>query len=424
MLKYFLPEWRDRLDPGFDFVSDDFSEEYKRSPYEVGCYAHQLFDSPPYEGMLFSLYNLISGNHNGFRASIFNQDGNPVLKGHQNIRDYLKFNKYPELEVMGDCGAFGYVNCLKPPDHFSVKNVAWLYDTFGFDLGVSVDHLVVDNIVQRNSKGIETRKVLTIGEKRQRIALTKRNAKAFYNEWKERGYGFRPIGVAQGFDVKSYKGSVKCLIDMGYDYIALGSLVNHDSEFIIEVLEAIENLTKGIDLHLFGVLRPNDLGRFVDLGVTSFDSASFLRKAWLRSGQNYLGSNGKWYAAIRVPQSDNKALIKNADTNGYCEADIKRMECDVLSLLRYYDQGNATLNEVLESVTEYDSLLLRDTEDFKNIIKRYKTTLEDKPWKYCSCKMCRSIGIDVVIFRGTNRNKRRGFHNIYTFRARNKNLFY
>jgi len=42
----------------------------------------------------------------------------------------------------------------------------------------------------------------------------------------------------------------------------------------------------------------------------------------------------------------------------------------------------------------------------------YRRTLTDQPWKRCECAVCRSIGIDVVIFRGAERNRRRGFHNL------------
>ncbi len=49
------------------------------------------------------------------------------------------------------------------------------------------------------------------------------------------------------------------------------------------------------------------------------------------------------------------------------------------------------------------------------MINFYKRTLEEKPWKECDCPICRSIGIEVVIFRGNNRNRRRGFHNTYVF---------
>jgi hypothetical protein len=45
----------------------------------------------------------------------------------------------------------------------------------------------------------------------------------------------------------------------------------------------------------------------------------------------------------------------------------------------------------------------------------YWRTLHDRPWRACSCAICQEVGIDVVIFRGTERNKRRGFHNLFAF---------
>ena len=46
-----------------------------------------------------------------------------------------------------------------------------------------------------------------------------------------------------------------------------------------------------------------------------------------------------------------------------------------------------------------------------NLVAAYRRTLMCKPWRQCQCPMCRSLGIDIVIFRGLNRNKRRGAHN-------------
>jgi len=45
----------------------------------------------------------------------------------------------------------------------------------------------------------------------------------------------------------------------------------------------------------------------------------------------------------------------------------------------------------------------------------YAKTLRDRPWKECYCPICRSIGIEVIVFRGNDRNRRRGFHNLYVF---------
>ena len=34
------------------------------------------------------------------------------------------------------------------------------------------------------------------------------------------------------------------------------------------------------------------------------------------------------------------------------------------------------------------------------------------------CGLCHAAGVEIVIFRGTERNKRRGFHNLHAFRDR------
>ncbi|MNE91357.1 hypothetical protein D3C80_1889590 [compost metagenome] len=48
---------------------------------------------------------------------------------------------------------------------------------------------------------------------------------------------------------------------------------------------------------------------------------------------------------------------------------------------------------------------------------RYRTTLADKPWRRCGCRICKDVGIEVMIFRASNRNKRRGIHNLAAFKA-------
>ena len=45
----------------------------------------------------------------------------------------------------------------------------------------------------------------------------------------------------------------------------------------------------------------------------------------------------------------------------------------------------------------------------------YRHTLRARPWEVCPCAVCRACGIEVVIFRGSNRNRRRGFHNTWAF---------
>jgi len=410
-IKYFLPNWEDRLDPNFDFINDKHSEEHKKNPYENDVYAHQLFKEAPYDGILFSLSVFQS------KISLKNSSGKYQIRGYNSIKNYLKIPKDSNLEVIGDCGAFGYVREKEPPQpFFSVENIANLYNELDFDYGVSVDHLVVDYVLIKDKKtGKRRKKVLSKKEKNRRIQITLKNAKEFLKLHKKRKYNFTPIGVAQGYDLDTYKNSVKALVEMGYEYIGIGGLVQYPTDFILEILNEIQPFVDGIKIHLFGVLRPNHLRDFEKLGVVSLDSASFFRKAWLRSGQNYLAPNGKWYTAIRVPQASDPRILKNADLNGFSLDDLKNMEKNALQALIKYDQGLIDLEEVLDIVLRYDRLLLRST-DSKNLREKYRRTLLDMPWKTCSCDICKDIGIHVVIFRGSNRNKRRGFHNIWTLR--------
>jgi hypothetical protein len=417
MLKYFLPDWEDRLDPDFDFINDQYSKNHKKDPYNHDIYIHQLYENPPHNGSLFSL--------SVFQSKIgLNNDGNAFkIKESTNIKDYLKIPENSSLEVMGDCGAFGYVNEKKPPEPFyTVENVSKIYDKLGFDYGVSVDHLVIDfKMIKDPKTGKRKKKIFSTREKNKRIKITLTNAEKFLKEHKTQKYDFTPIGVAQGYDLKTYKKSTEALINMGYEYIALGGIVQYKTEVILDILKEIQPVTENVDLHLFGVLRPNYLKKFEKMGVTSFDSASFLRKAWLRSGQNYLAPNGQWYAAIRVPQSSNPRILKNANTNGYCKEDLEKMEQQSLNALMNYDQDLIDVEEVLDIILKYDELLLRNSDDGKNLRKKYKRTLEEMPWKSCQCKVCKEIGIHSIIFRGCNRNKRRGFHNIWTFRNSKSN---
>jgi hypothetical protein len=47
---------------------------------------------------------------------------------------------------------------------------------------------------------------------------------------------------------------------------------------------------------------------------------------------------------------------------------------------------------------------------------RYSRTLKDRPWQSCDCEVCRKAGVEVIIFRASNRNKRRGIHNLQAYR--------
>ena len=162
-------------------------------------------------------------------------------------------------------------------------------------------------------------------------------------------------------------------------------------------------------IHLFGIYRPRLQELFRHLNVDSFDSASYFRKAWLRSDQNYLASNGQWYAALRVPMTSDGRTRNRLQMMDVDIGELQILEREVLRLLSQYDNDRVTVSEVLEAVLHYDSYLPRSSET-ESMRAKYKRTLVDRPWRSCNCNFCENLGIHMLIFRGANRNKRRGAH--------------
>jgi hypothetical protein len=97
----------------------------------------------------------------------------------------------------------------------------------------------------------------------------------------------------------------------------------------------------------------------------------------------------------------------------------RRLEHDCLERLAAYDQGAETLHRVLRALRDYTAfcgLQTRSPRAQADLWERYHETLEARPWHRCRCAICRQAGVQVVLFRGTERNKRRGFHNLWVFR--------
>ena len=154
---------------------------------------------------------------------------------------------------------------------------------------------------------------------------------------------------------------------MNYKYIALGGLIRETTTQVEEIVTAVMEkviLQKQppIKVHLLGILRPQLLEKFRRFGITSFDSASYFRKAWLRSSMNYFGIDGNWYAAIRVPYSWNPNIRTGAEKQGISLDELPRLEREALSALKEAATSQKELDAALEVVLEYDRLLFRTSE--------------------------------------------------------------
>ncbi|ELZ52290.1 hypothetical protein C465_02071 [Halorubrum distributum JCM 9100] len=105
---------------------------------------------------------------------------------------------------------------------------------------------------------------------------------------------------------------------------------------------------------------------------------------------------------------------------------------DPISFQKYNDLLNtaATVYERLPHATSalddsdlgsnYDRIwtIIRDYATWigdDDLLDEYQKTLHERPWETCDCPICHEHGIEVCIFRGNDRNRRRGFHNTRRF---------
>ena len=380
-LAYFIPDWDDQVDPDFDFETETHSGG--TGDWSNQVYAHQMFKEPNYDGILISK---IVAEQSKKKAERINR-----LGVHRHLRVPRNF------PVMGDCGAFGYINEEVPP--FNTSEILEYYTRLDFDYGVSIDHFAIGEEADR----------------KRRYELTIHNANDFIVEHKKLGLNWTPIGAVQGWDEASFSKAAKQYAAMGYDYIAVGAMVRRRSPEIISIVQAVRKvIPAATKLHLFGVARLNSLQALAKAGVTSADSASCLRKAWLGgSGNNYLAVDGQEYGAIRIPEANKSFRAKRMVSEGRATLeDVKKIEVACLEAMHAFDRGERTVEQVVEQLHEYDQLVTPERQDNRAYLRR---TLEAQPWKTCPCDICKTVGIDVVIFRGNNRNRRRGFHNTYAF---------
>lgn len=415
-MKFIFADSMDFVDPGYDFLRDRNAEG--RSPYWDDLYPHQLLGRAPYDGILVSRGivggTAVAGKYSEAQAMRFRRVG---------ARSFLRLDT-PELRhlpIFGDCGAFTYAKEEAPP--YTPQDMLDFYADADFTHGCSVDHIIFDFDMDTAANG-------GTADARRRFEITLENADTFLKESRSMPASFTPLGVVQGWSPASMGEAARRLSAMGYDYLALGGTVPLKSDQIKACLEAVRSaVSYDTKIHILGFAKADDIASFGKYRITSFDTTSPLLRAFKDARQNYYlgGPEGRisYYTAIRVPQAlENTKLLRLAKRGALNQEALVNLERAALGALRRFDREQASIDETLEAVLAYaaPALLgasvedLPGSNDIKQVEARYRRTLEERPWRQCGCSICRELSIEVIIFRASNRNKRRGIHNLQVFK--------
>ena len=400
-MKFFFADNLDYVDPKYDFLTEDFRPN--RRPQIDDHYAHESLNEPPYDGLLVSR-NVVGGAPytgrytKGQRYRFLRQGA-------------AKFLRYPpsdranklDYPIIGDCGSFSYIQADLP----SISNHELIdyYIQAGFNYGVSIDHI---NLQQNDSWDDSRLCPIKVG---QRTEFSFHSAVEFWQLCQQKKVGFEPIGVVQSWSPRSAAGYAAKLVETGYRYIGLGGLSSHTTSRIYDVVAEVRaKIPDDIRLHLFGFNRLAQLDDFHGLNITSFDSTSPLIRSFKDETNNYFAWPDS-FKAIRIPSTLEAGLKRKIQAGTLKLEQIQDVEQAALAAIRAYANRQIDLDSTLEKISQYNQLV------FPGLNHRdlYAQTLSQRPWENCGCQICQQIGVEVVIFRGFNRNKRRGFHNLHFF---------
>jgi hypothetical protein len=410
-MKFIYADSLDYVDPNYDFVTDQSPEG--RRAYWDDQFTHEYLGYAPYDGMLVSRAivgdHRFPGKYTETQAMRFRRVG------------AAEFLRFPGKLLFGDSGAFSYHKLDEPP--YSAEDMVAFYEDGGFTHGCSVDHVIFD-FDPRYDAGRQ------VGEEPQRrYDITLRNAQAFLDEARRLGDRFTPMGVVQGWSPKSMAEAARHLEAMGYRYLAIGGMVPLKTDAIKQCLAAIRDVIRPeTGIHVLGFAKADDIHEFTGFGITSFDTTSPLLRAFKDTKSNYYLPSGNrrltYYTAIRIPQAlGNTHLGRLVKAGKWDQELLQALEKRALDLIRAYDKDSADIDDTLEAILAYSKPLFWDDKKSDDANRRkiaefglmYRRTLTDRPWRLCDCPVCRRLAVEVIVFRASNRNKRRGMHNIDVF---------
>jgi hypothetical protein len=303
-VRFYVPEWDDRVDAQYDFVHDEHST-LGTDEREL-AYIWDIFDrgSTPIDGVLLSREQAES---NAAKAERLTEHG---------IYDAPNLDVPRWLPTISDCGAWGYKSLPFPP--YDNDGMLEFYERLGVTTGVTIDHLVlgaghtarlylderalgdevgtsdlpadltenVDVMVDAwPSNGTtsnrewppyvadeepsiydvadvapftpadfrgdaaeilarledDPRAVYREDDMQYRYDRTLENAREMRRRYDEGDYSFRLMAAIQGWDPESYVEAARTALDAGYQYLGIGGMAGSREEDVTEVVSAVGN---------------------------------------------------------------------------------------------------------------------------------------------------------------------------------------
>jgi hypothetical protein len=427
-MKFLYADSLDFVDPNYNFLEDRSAPG--RETYWDDEFPHQYLGKAPFDGLLISRGvvgdHKFPGKYTQSQAMRFRREG---------ARKFIRIDtpEFAHLDIFGDCGAFSYADLEDPP--YTPSEIIEFYEDGRFSHGCSVDHIIFE--FDRSLRGMESLLKKEVADRaRKRFDITLENAEVFYKECGHLSQSFTPLGVVQGWSAGSMAEAARRLVGMGYDYLAVGGMVPLGTDTIKEALTAIRELIPDyVKLHILGFGKIDHIDEFANLGIASFDTTSPMLRAFKDNVRNFFmpsnDSKLQYYTAIRIPQAtENKSLDRLKKKGVFTQEFLLAQEKAALDAVRELDKGRLDTETALEVVMDYTRSHLTDPRTGKppsdkklgTVTDAYRITLTDRPWQKCPCGVCQKVSVESVIFRASNRNKRRGIHNMWVFNTQLKRL--
>jgi hypothetical protein len=469
-MQYFIPDWDDRVDPNYIFVKD--THQAGRDPYHDDVYAHEIYPQPPYDGILVSR-NMLDANRkkhelverNGIREYLRAPAGMPILGDcgafsywqrpeppyttGEMLEYYKKFGftygvsidhlifteiedqRYERLritqrnaeEFLEQHRAGGYASSFEPIGAAQGWNeesyaesveklikVGYRYIALGGLVRSQASFILsVLNRIQPMVRDTPGLRIHLFGVTRvehladfQRLGSTSfDSASRLRRAWMDgtRNY-FVGERVFTAVRIPFAHGKLKSMLR------TLKTL-RADVENTSASQAALDCITARIGIALQQGAAGIGGGQGSRQNGTNHHGSPPL-------GDEHMSDLLARLHTLPDPGSPERAsllddLARLGDQLGHIPEIFFQAEQEALAALRAFDQGHQNLETTLLAVYRY-GLLWGDT---KQRLDAYRQTLMSRPWEQCRCAICGEIGIEVVIFRGNNRNRRRGFHNTW-----------